>query len=342
MGFYEPLNEVLASIGHGEIRRHRTDSWPSNHPFQERPYYAEFAPFVRRFGRGIRHYDEAFALDGWFGSADHVPGALRTYLGSLVDHAAAGAQTSVFKCTRSLGRMPWFTQTFPDATHVAVVRNPLDQWCSAWQQAMRHGNPYFLVMPWLMLHRNRHRDAVASTAEMLGIDPIDAGTGRLLRQLDRVAGRIAGVDPERSYRAFLVMWALSIIDAFRYADLVVDVDALQHGGAGRHQLEREITAHLGMHVDFRAFDIPRHAAHHPVAHVVDVERVHRDAHRVLTAVCRAGERRIAQQSAAILDRNVRPAVATVRAEVMPAERARPTRRSPERPSRPAAGRQSFG
>jgi len=304
VAFYEPLNEALASIGTRDLRDFRTDSWESRHPFQQRAYYAEFAPFVGRWRRGVARYDERFALDRWFGDADDAPRGLRDYIAMLVAHAEAQDRVGVFKFTRTLGRLAWMRQAFPDAAHVVVVRNPLDQWRSAWDQAMHHGNPYFLIMPWLALHRNAGNAAVASTAALLGVTPLDFGGGRLQRQYDEAAGAIANIDPEASYRAFLVTWILGMIDALRYGEVIVDIDALRDDDAYRPHLERSIAQHTGLHVDLATFEGSRRDVHESVASALDFERVHRDARPVIAAACNANRspRRVSVRCIQLLDR----------------------------------------
>jgi hypothetical protein len=311
LGFYEPLNEGLGSIGHADIARFRTDSWASHHPYQGRSYYEEFAPFVRRWQRGVAGYDEHFALDGWFSGARGGHADLRAYLTMLVAHAEARHRVAVCKFTRSLGRLPWITHAFPDASHIVVVRNPLDQWCSAWEQATRHDNPYFLIMPWLALHRNLSCTALATSAALLEIAPIDFGAGRLQRQYDRARALIAHIPPEASYRAFLAIWLLGVLDALRYGDIVVDIDALHHDDAYRPHGERNIAKHTGIDVDFRTFDPARRSAHHGITQLLDLDGVHHDARRAIAALCRSSERtqRVAQRCIQILDRTARPGAA---------------------------------
>ena len=77
---------------------------------------------------------------------------------------------------------------------------------------MRHDNPYFLIMPWLVLHRNARSRAIAAAAAALGVAPIDLGPGRIQQQYDRALPLVAAIEPEDAYRAFLVTWLLGTID----------------------------------------------------------------------------------------------------------------------------------
>jgi hypothetical protein len=306
IGFYEPLNEALASVRVRDIRDFRTDSWESRHPFQQRSYYDEFVPFMRRWRSGIARYDERFALDGWYGGTSAVPSGMHDYIAMLVRHAEAQGCVAVLKFTRSLGRLSWMTHAFPGAAHIVVVRNPLDQWCSAWDQAMRHDNPYFLIMPWLALHRNMKNGAVASLARSLDVTPLDFGGGRLQRQYDRALDTIPSIDPETSYRAFLVTWILGTIDALRHGDIVVDIDALHYDDAYRPDLEQSIERHTGIHVDFGTFEKGRRTTRQAAANVLDLEHVHHDARRAISEVSGSDEdgRRIAYRCRRMLERRV--------------------------------------
>jgi hypothetical protein len=313
LGFYEPLNEALGSISHHDLERFRTDSWASNHPPQERSYYEEFAPFVRRGRRGVDGYRESFALDDWFGDGATAPNGLHAYLAQLVAYATIEQRIGVFKFTRTRGRLPWITHHFPDALHVAVVNNPLDQWCSAWQQAQRHDNPYFLIMPWLILHRNRSSSALAATADALDVAPRALGGGRLQAQYDRALRVIDDITPEASYRACLALWVLETIAALRHGDLVIDIDTLHYDDWYRERLEADLAARTGLHVDFSNFDMSRRTAHRFVSNAFDVERIHGDARTAIATTCGATERerRIAQRAIHLLDRRAAPVPLTL-------------------------------
>jgi hypothetical protein len=311
MGFYEPLNEGLASIGRADIAQFSTDSWASHHPRQQRSYYDEFMPFVRPWRRGVKGYRPDYALDGWFGSAHATPDGLRAYVASLADYAHAHERIGVFKFTRSLGRLPWMVQTFPDVTHVVVVCNPFDQWRSAWHQAMRHVNPYFLIMPWLVLHRNARSRAIAAAAAALGVAPIDLGPGRIQQQYDRALPLVAAIEPEDAYRAFLVTWLLGTVDALRYGELVVDLDVLDRDERYRRHLERAFATRAGLPVDFGDFDATRRVSQRGIAHLLDLERAHADARRAIASASHGGEaaRQPAERAIQILDRSLAPGYA---------------------------------
>jgi hypothetical protein len=170
-----------------------------------------------------------------------------------------------------------------------VVRNPLEQWHSAWQQAHVHGNPYFAIMPWLVVDRNFRNGKVRATAKALGVRPIALGGGRLQRRYDRAIAPVSELDAEQSYRAFLVSWLLGSAAAYAYGELAVDVEQARRDADYRAMLEQAITTRGKIGIDLRDDrDAGAQAARRAAGMTpgFSVERVHTDARKVLASIRR--------------------------------------------------------
>ena len=157
MAFYEPLHELLKDIKREGIRRESPTEWNSHHP-DGPPYFEEFTPLLAR--RGIARYHRSFAFDRFFLARHEREPRLQAYLSQLVDLAHSSGKLPVLKFCRSHGRVAWMRAHFPNALHVAVLRDPVAQWNSAWRQA-ESGNPYFLAAPLAILARHLSEPMVA-------------------------------------------------------------------------------------------------------------------------------------------------------------------------------------
>ncbi len=250
LGFYEPLNEALGSMRRDEIDAFRADSWASEHPAYAGSYFAEFAPLLRRFRRGVIGYRDDFALDHTFGEGMR-DARFERYLTSLVRLAEDREKVGVFKFTRTLGRLAQMRAMFPQATHLVVLRNPWDQWCSAWHQAAEHANPYFLIAPALALHRSRQSAIVRDIMRELGVGSFDFGRGRFQQQFDRALHSVITSEPEVSYRAFLAHWLLTAADGVHHGQIVVDVESMHACEMYRLAIQKAIEDCSGLAVDLR-------------------------------------------------------------------------------------------
>jgi hypothetical protein len=167
MAFYEPLSERLAEITVVGMPTIRPEIWDSGHPDRQRPYFEEFAPLLSATERGVAGYQSAFAIEEYFAGSGAALPELAAYLESLVRLARSAGKTPVLKFCRSLGRVGWMRAAFPAAIHAVVVRSPWDQWLSAWHQYVTYGNPYFVVMPFVIMSRHHDHPAVARAAEIM-------------------------------------------------------------------------------------------------------------------------------------------------------------------------------
>lgn len=223
MGFYEPLHEYLPYISAAELTRLSPQSWDSRHGDTATPYFAEYAPLLRSEGHGVKLALPRFAYGRFFQGAE-PDAALTAYIGQLIDLARAGQKLPVFKCTRTQGRLPWFRAQFPHMRHVALIRQPWAQFCSAWRCQMEDGNGYFLAAPFMVLERNRrHRDVAALTRHF----GLVLGLGQHLPLVARqkawnLAVRLC--DAATLYKAHFSLWLLSALAA-QAADLVLNGDA---------------------------------------------------------------------------------------------------------------------
>lgn len=141
--FYEPFNEVLATLTAAEAVQLGPQSWESGHPSSV-SYWREYIPLIRKSG-GIRLFRPEMSYD-WFIPVGGLRGELREaelkYLALLARYAQRRHQIPVFAFSRSLGRIRPIRERL-QGTHIVVIRNLWEQWASYLYQRQM-GNPYFV------------------------------------------------------------------------------------------------------------------------------------------------------------------------------------------------------
>ncbi len=224
-GFYEPLHESLATITPATLARSGPSVWASGHPSLERPYFDEFAALLHGRAPGVRGYQVAFATNDFFARPDAALPALRSYLELLIAAARERDEQPIFKFCRSLGRSGWMARNFPAAVHIAVVRNPVSQFIAAKHQFVAHDNPYFLLMPLLLLARNASHAPVASAIADFAVSlPPEAADEDLARARTALVLYLRRTEPETWYRAFLAFWLLTLLGIPAMIDAIIDAD----------------------------------------------------------------------------------------------------------------------
>jgi hypothetical protein len=252
-GYYEPLHESLATVSPATLAGHGSRLWPSGHPRLARPYFEEFAPLLRNAAVGVRGYQSAFATDAFFAGPDTAQPALRAYLQLLLAAAGERAEQPVLKFCRSLGRAGWMVRNFPEAVHIAVVRNPLSQFITAKHQFAAHGNPYFLLMPLRVLARNAAHEPVASALRHFAVHlPPHAADEDWARASAALATHLRRTEPEAWYRGFLAFWLLAMLGIPETIDAIVDADLLAVSADYLAECAVELASLSGVAIDLGA------------------------------------------------------------------------------------------
>jgi hypothetical protein len=252
-GYYEPLHEQAAKFRRRDVARMRPGSWQSNHS-QTAPYFEEYRDLIPTGGRGVPLYQDRFAFDDFFRPPD-APGdpELIAYLRGLLSGPIANGRVPVLKFCRSLGRVGWFEQQFPQALHAVVLRDPVSQFSSCRRLMIEERNRYFALAPLLVLARNVQNPLVREAALALGVslpilhsDDIDYAVETCWRHIRRLA-------PAERYRGFLAFWTLSALSALESDALVIDIGAMRHDAGHRQIVENTLGAQIGEPIEL----IPR-------------------------------------------------------------------------------------
>jgi hypothetical protein len=275
MTFYEPLHEALGGVTLESLPEISVESWDSRHP-RTRPYFEEFAPLLQRRKRGVAGYDRSFAFERFFTAPDEPSHKLFAYIGSLLSLAHDSGKVPVLKFCRSLGRVGWMRNHFPQAAHIAVVRDPLSQWASACRLASS-GNRYFLAAPLAILAYNDANPLIAATLTSLELRMSGLKQKTFERTYAECESFVATATLQTLYRAFVAFWLVTGFSALPYADGTIDSDLLGTSPIYRKQLQRELVGMSGIDIDLGAARVvPAGQARYEIRRS-DVERIHADA-----------------------------------------------------------------
>lgn len=278
MALYEPLHEEIGTLTPALIALRQADAWESGHGAMA-PYFAEFAPLLRSGLVGVPGYRMAFATSDAFAGATADLPELATYLRRLLRYAAVGRRVPVLKFCRSMGRVAWMQAQFPTALHAVVLRRPDTQWASARQQMQAQGNPYFVVMPLLVLARNAAAPLVARCCAALDVQPprlrrdlLERGFGlceqvaehlpwaprwpvpwlrrhSLSRARAICAAQMECRNWDARYRVFLAYWMACTLSALATDSLLIDPDQLVASAACRDELAATLARRCGVRLD---------------------------------------------------------------------------------------------
>ena len=246
-GFYEPLHEDLATLKNRDIGLLRPDSWKSGHGTGA-PYFAEFAPMLRRGNGGVRGHSAHFAFDSYFADAQADEASLQTYLRGLMASADAENRVPVVKFCRSLGRVPWMEAHFPDVLHAVILRDPEAQWRSARRQMEQNKNRYFVLAPFIILARNATHPLLADAVARLGVKLPPVLSRNLGITTDACWRHVQLLSWEDRFRGFLALWVATGITSLSGSATLIDGDRLGDDAPYRDEAEHILQIASGVRV----------------------------------------------------------------------------------------------
>ena len=246
--FYEPLHEAIATLRRSDIPKLRPSSWRSRHG-ETAPYFAEYGSMIEPGRAGVPLYQRRFAFDGFFLDPSEDDPALEAYLRGLLATASAAGQAAVLKFCRSLGRVGWMEQRFPDVLHAVVLRDPLEQWGSARRLLTEERNRYFTVAPLLVLARNPGHKLVRQACEALDVRLPVLGSTDMAYGVETVWRHVKHQDVTTQYRGFLAYWTATALAALQSRALLIDTALLARAPEHRAAVEAAFAARLGGPID---------------------------------------------------------------------------------------------
>jgi hypothetical protein len=242
MAFYEPFSEDLGRATRQYLLTHGPDTWSSGHA-PTAPYYQEYEPLLEGEATGIRGFHPSFSYQNYFLNSPMLDDQ-RAYLDSLIALATDARKQPVLGFCRSLGRAPWLKRHFPQAAHIVVVRNPVDQWLSGYHFYHSTRNPYFLINPvWCFRHPGDHPYVTTIAPQW---SSTLANSALPLSTL---------------YEIFLHVYAAGLITAIQEADLIVDMDLLSQSATYQRAIAHSVHDLSDIALDFSDCRITHYQRH---------------------------------------------------------------------------------
>jgi len=244
-GFYEPLHEHAARFRRRDVAIMRPGSWQSNHS-DTPPYFEEYRDLIPRGGRGVARYKSRFAFDNFFRSPDEPSDLeLEAYLDSLLTGPWARGKLPVLKFCRSMGRVGWLENLFPQALHLVVLRDPLAQFQSIQRLREQQRNRYFALAPLLVLARNAQHPAVREAAQTLGVRLPDLLSTDMDYAVETCWRHVRRLSAAEHYRGFLAFWTLCAVHALESEAQVIDMDTIGSNAGHRLMVEAALRTRIG-------------------------------------------------------------------------------------------------
>jgi hypothetical protein len=134
--FYDPLNPSLLQFQ--SAKDISSDSWSSNHPSG----FNYFEEYVAPFSDGKLDYFPDLKNYKFRNSSETFQNELVGYLSRLLEHADSNNKTAVFKFEQLEGHVDVLKRKFPQAIHIALIRDLNDQY-NSWSEQLALGNSYF-------------------------------------------------------------------------------------------------------------------------------------------------------------------------------------------------------
>ncbi len=245
--YYEPLHHGLAKLTAARLARETASLRLRNgHPSVTEPYFAEFAPLIRR--RGVRGYHASFAFDRFHLEAYDEAAGLQSYIANLVRRARVAGRVPVLGFNRAMLRMGWLRSRF-DALNIYMERDPMAVWGS-YRAELALGNDSYFSMWLRVLERNASADAFAPLCEALAWPP----RGLLQPDRRRRRARIAALSDEEGYLMVSYLSLLAAAVADRHADVRLEADACLDPRK-RAAVERRLALQTGLKPDLSGYTI---------------------------------------------------------------------------------------
>lgn len=241
--FYEPLHPILGDLRRADIPS-LEPTWTSGHPALTTPYFTEYRSFIRESAYGVIGYRKSFSTDRFGRAPDTGFPALQGYLENLCDQTTAQGKTPVLKFCRSLGRLPWFKNAFPEVMHAVVLRNPASQFASGWLLHQQWNNPFFVAAPFRVLGLNQAEPVVKQVIEVCGVRLPSTPVSSIDEYAATCEHYVRTVEGDNAYRAFLALWILCALRSAGDADLLVDIDRLGQSPEYASALHAQVRAQV--------------------------------------------------------------------------------------------------
>jgi hypothetical protein len=251
--FFEICNEALLD---GNTR---TLNELYGRALQKRLRHAElsnyyFAEFPVQVSGGVRHFVKRLPYEGYYLEPFVRDDQLFLYIEHLLRYADSLGKIPVMKCARWGLRTAWFRSRFA-LKCMYVIRSP-DAMFRSWWSFGGHES-YFVVRSVLIVAKNRDSDLFRDLATRLRVPEISNASIATEVEAARQLCSVLSVQDFRDIT--LVLWALNLAHNAKWANVLVDVEAMSESDKQLRDVEARIRESLGASIvcsDFRHRETP--------------------------------------------------------------------------------------
>lgn len=201
----------------------------------------------------MRLFRKRFCFQNYHLNLNQSDGPLKDYLSGVLEEARQAGRRPVIKCTRSALRARWLSRQFP-GTYIYLFRSPrlIDNSHFSFRGfCNRYIREYAL-----MVAQNISDPLLGDFARWSGLDcyiasSLDEECARYRKILWE--GRNGRYGRQYHFDCLCFFWAIALAEATRYADLIVDMEALADQKV-RARVETEIEKHTGIAVNLSDYD----------------------------------------------------------------------------------------
>ena len=226
--YLEPLHEMLCRATEADLRRSVPPSVASvlRHPHVDEYYFAEYR--VRPEG-GVPFFEKYFSYEKYSLDSGASDEPLRAYISSLLETAWQARQQPVLQFNRALLRSGWLRENFPGYS-ILLLRRP----SAIWRSFLSFESLYFVTATCMIVGQNRSDPVLADIARRY---EVPFYIGETYEQDTCVYYEFAKENRERLYPLFFEFFLYASAFAARYADCVIDMDAVSESGYAREFVE---------------------------------------------------------------------------------------------------------
>lgn len=221
--YYEPFHQEMANLEHGKI-----DIWGYDksctqwmrHPDLDVGYLREYERLLEPGVKGVPYFKKSFSFDDFFNNGENPD--QKKYIDFLLE--SAGEKTPVLQFNRSAGRIEWFKRNYPDALHIYLVRNPVDQFHSYLDMYEKNKLDSFLTMDLIITGVNRLLDLIQLPASRIPL--FEFHSDLFLDEKFVYSRLLSAYSIEEKYYIFYFIWLVSLIENALNADFLLDIGLL--------------------------------------------------------------------------------------------------------------------
>jgi hypothetical protein len=235
--YYEPFHHVISYLDKDDIdiwSHNGKTSKRMNHPLLSNPHFFEY---LNCFESGsIKNFDKSMSYDRFLIDTDSDFGPEKKYIDHLI-LTSPRESTPVLQFNRSTFRLRHFVDTYPEASHFFLLRNPRSQF-----QSYVNSGPIFLIINLIIGARLIDKGAVL---------PIDIATFKdelFSSEVNFYCKLLPQKKLSDHYRLFLYLWGGSLKYAIESGCTIIDMDRINGD-----ELNRLFFEDLGVKLEFNDY-----------------------------------------------------------------------------------------